>query len=65
MKYAVVLDKIASYLVPSDSGVSFKVAIQEIVDYAREAEYTLQEEYFQMILDSNINSLDKISVTLA
>lgn len=50
MTYSVVLDSTNSYLVPSDTGMSFTDACMEVINYAIEAGYDLQKELFETFL---------------
>jgi hypothetical protein len=65
MKYAIILDQFASKIVPSESGIPFKKAVQDILEYVQEAGYSLQEDYFLVVLDSGVDSLDDFPVALA
>lgn len=67
MKFSVILDSIQSKVVPSeDSGMTFKQAVEEILDYCREAGYTLQEEFFQVVSENQEQYLaGKFPISLA
>lgn len=46
--YSVVLDSVNSYLVPVESGMTFALACQCIIDYCREHNYSLQEDIWEV-----------------
>lgn len=50
MTYSVVLDSASSYLVPVENGMSFTNACMEVINYAIESGYTLQQELFEDLL---------------
>ena len=54
MKFAVVLDKVCSSIVPSDTseGFTWKQAVQEVIEYCKEADYLLQEEFFEVVYEN-------------
>ena len=51
MKFSVILDSIQSKIVPSEDtvGLTFKQAVDEIINYCQEADYSLQEEFFHVV----------------
>ena len=51
MKFSVILDSIQSKVVPSEDtvGLTFKQAVDEIINYCQESEYSLQEEFFHLV----------------
>lgn len=67
MSYSVILDEVSSTIVPVENGMSFKDAIQEVLEYVRDAGYDLQEAIFEGILqDGEQSFLDgKSNIRLA
>lgn len=68
MNYSVILDEKVSSIVPTEGkGMSFKEAVNEILEYVRDAGYDLQEAIFENILKEGEQSfLDgKNTVVLA
>ena len=49
--YSVTLDESSSYLTPSQAGFTFESACAEIIDYAKDAKYVIQEALWETILD--------------
>jgi len=48
--YKVVLDEVHSYIEKAENGLSFEDAVNHIIEYCRDAEYTLQEDIWEVIL---------------
>ena len=65
MTYSVVLDSSNSYLVPSDNGMSFTDACMEVINYAIEAGYDLQQELFETFLLNGEDSVDTFALIKA
>lgn len=65
MTYSVVLDSDSSYLVPSDTGMSFTDACMEIINYAIEAGYDIQQELFEVLLAEGPDSKDTFGLIRA
>jgi effector-binding domain-containing protein len=63
--YKVVLDEKSSYIVPSDTGMGFEDAVTEIIEYAREASYELQEVIWELILSDGEDAFSRAFVTTA
>ena len=50
--YSVILDEVYSKIIPSDEGdMTFKEAVDHVLEYVTEAGYILQEAIFESILD--------------
>lgn len=64
MKYQIVLDQRASQIIPSETGMSFKQAIQEILEYTQEAGYSLQEAYFNCLKKAGEGALESFPIHL-
>ncbi len=47
--YKVVLDEVNSYIMESETGMSFEDAVNEILEYCRESFYDLQESVWESI----------------
>lgn len=49
--YSVILDEVSSKIIPSEDGsMTFKQAVQHVLEYVTEAGYDLQEAVFEGIL---------------
>jgi hypothetical protein len=49
MTYSVMLDGVQSVISETENGVSFKEAIDSVLEYCKDAGYTLQEAYFEEV----------------
>jgi len=68
MGFCVILDKVCSVIEPSENngGMTWDQAIDHIIEYCREAEYFLQEEFFEVVKNNQSDYLSgKFAISIA